>query len=560
MQYNIGHTEALCKTEWEALIKHMGIPDIPLHKGGPTPLYRQIAAAICEAIVRGELAAGERLPAIRALARLLQVSPVTAAQAYDLLLADGVIASHVGRGTFVQNRSASPLLASSSAGAASSPASALEDAQPATPDTTEPSLWATALSSQVRAPRWQAVHLAQDQLLRRAPDAQEPIYFSRAVPDPALFPLRRWRHSMRLAADRLSPDDRATMQYGPALGDRMLRAFVATALRRHGICAEPEEVLLTSGTMQSLDLIARTFLRPGETVFVEEVSYSAALDILEQRPIEWRSLPVDDRGLQVEALPEVAGAASGRPHLLYTCPTGQSPTGYSMSEARRRLLAEMADRYNLLVLADEAFCELYLDGQEPVPAVQSFAGTGRVISLVSFSKTIFPGVRMGCIVAAPPLVELLAQTKGLLDREASLPLARAVLQHISAPAYSRELDLARKEYRARRDQLLELLQGELAPLGCRWTVPAAGFSLLLSLPPGCEELVVVEEAAWHGVMVIPGRCFAAGPTARWRNTIRLTYGDLSPERLREGVQRLAHVVRFIQERRTGPAPDHCVLV
>jgi DNA-binding transcriptional MocR family regulator len=529
--------------------------DIALRKGGPTPLYRQVAAAIRDACARGELAPGERLPAIRTLADMLQVSQVTVAQAYELLRSEGVVAGHVGRGTFVQARAAPPPLAVPGPMSASPPVSA----PPLTTDAAGPSLSAPAISSQVRAPRWQAVYLTQEQIYRRAPTAQEPIYFSRGVPDSALFPLRRWRHSMRLAADRLTPDDPTAAQYGPALGDPQLREVIATGLRRHGIRAEPQEILLTSGTLQSLDLIARTFLHPGATVFVEEVSYMAALDIFEQRPIAWQPLPVDQQGLQVEALPAVAGvaaAASGRPRLLYTCPSGQSPTGYSMSQARRRLLAELADRYDLLVIADEAFNELYLDDPPPPPAVQGFANAGRVISLVSFSKTIFPGVRMGCIVAAQPLVELLAQTKALFDREASLPLTRAVAQHIAAPAYARELARARQEYRARRDLLLDLLQRELAPLGCRWTVPAAGFSLLMSLPPECEERAAVEEAAWQGVMVLPGSCFAPVPTPRWRNAVRLTYGDLSPDQQCEGVQRLARALRVVLEQHTGRIQDH----
>jgi DNA-binding transcriptional MocR family regulator len=524
--------------------------DISLQKGGSTPLYRQIAAAIRAACASGKLAPGERLPAIRTLADRLQVSQVTAAQAYELLRSEGVVAGHVGRGTFVQARTASPPLAV--------PGPMPVSAPPDTTDAARLGLPASAISSQVRAPRWQAVYLAQEQIFRRAPTAQEPIYFSRGVPDPALFPLRRWRHSMRLSADRLTPDDRAAAQYGPALGDPQLREAVATGLRRHGIRAEPEEILLTSGTLQSLDLVARTFLHPGATVFVEEVTYMAALDIFAQRPIAWQPLPVDQQGLQVEALAAVAGAAaaaSGQPRLLYAAPSGQSPTGYSMSQARRRLLAGLADHYNLLVIADEAFNELYFDEAAPLPAVQSFANAGRVISLVSFSKTIFPGVRMGYIVAARPLVELLAQTKALFDREASLPLARAVAQHIGAPAYLREIAHARAEYRARRAVLLDLLQRELAPLGCHWTVPAAGISLLVSLPPGCEEMAAVEEAAWHGVMVLPGSCFAPVPTPRWRNTVRLTYGDLSPEHLREGIQRLARALHVVLGQHPGRIQD-----
>jgi 2-aminoadipate transaminase len=135
-----------------------------------------------------------------------------------------------------------------------------------------------------------------------------------------------------------------------------------------------------------------------------------------------------------------------------------------------------------------------------------------------------------------------------------------VAQHIRAPAYARELGHARQVYRTRRDLLLELLQRELATLGCRWTVPAGGFSLLVSLPPGCGEMAVAEEAAWQGVMVLSGRCFAPIPTARWRCTIRLTYGDLPADQLRDGIQRLARATRLSAERRSGPMQDLGMLV
>jgi DNA-binding transcriptional MocR family regulator len=543
------------------------VPCIELKRESTIPLYRQIVAALTTAIADGTLRPDERLPPIRTLARQLGVGQITVAQAYNVLIAEGRIASHVGRGTFVREPSAEPRAAPPGprtvSSIASSPApipTALppDSAEAGTARRDEPGQRAGTLAAPITAlvaptapTRWQVIRLGLEQILRRAPHAEESIDFSSGVPDPALFPLRRWRQSMRLAADRITADDRTAVQYGPALGEPLLRAHLAATLHRYGIRADPDEILLTSGTQQSLDVVARTFLQPGDTAFVEELSYIAALEVLEQRQPAWQPLPVDAQGLQIEALPVVAAPALARPRLLYTIPTGHSPTGYSLSVARRQRLVELAERYNLLVVADEAFCELYLDGSGPLPAVQSFASSGRVMSLVSFSKTIFPGVRMGCIVAGRPLIERLAQTKAIIDREVALPLARAVLQHIRAPAYARELAHARTHYRTRRDQLLDLLQRELAALGCQWTTPAAGFSLLVTLPPGCEEMAVVAEAAWQGVLVLPGQCFAPLPTARWHNTIRLTYGDVSAEQLHEGVQRLARALRLVRERPTG---------
>lgn len=522
----------------------MNYEDIALQKGGPVPLYRQIAAAIRQAIAQGSLAPGERLPPIRTLAHMLSVSQVTTSQAYDQLIAEGAIASHVGRGSFVLNR------------VADSPATMPQAASPLSAPTLrlpndEPGHGLRMLPSSAATLRGRSVDFVMEEALRRVEGVAEPIHMSRAAPDPALFPVRRWSQSMRAAGRSFALEDPALLQYGSALGDETLRALLASMLRRHAIHVDANEILLTSGTQQSLDLIARAWLMPGDPVFVEEVSYIAALDILEQRQIVWQALPLDHDGMYIDAFPAMAAAAQARPRLLYTIPTGQSPSGVNLSVARRQALAEMASRYNLLIVADEAFHELYFDGDDPMPALQSYAEPGRVISLVTFNKTIFPGVRMGCIVAARPLIEQLAETKALIDRGASLPLARAVARHISAPDYARELQRYRQEYRQRRDHLLTLLERELAPLECRWTVPGAGFSLLVFLPPGIEEIALVNEAAAQGAIIMPGFCFAPARAESLGNTIRLSYGDLSPDQLEEGVSRLARALRTLRRHRAS---------
>ncbi len=523
----------------------MNFEDIALHKGDPIPLYRQIAAAIRDAIMQETLAPGERLPPIRTLALVLGVSQVTASQAYDLLLAEGAIGSHVGRGTFVLDRPAD--LAPTTA-RLTGPLIAPES-QPAEANSSN---WLNTLQSHVQAPHGQTAYFVVQEALRHSIGVTQPIYMSRAIPDPALFPIQRWHRSMRAAARSFAQEPANVVQYGSSLGDATLRERVARTLRRHAFEVDANEILLTSGTQQGLDLIARTLLTAGDTVFVEEASYMPALDILGQRQVIWQPLPLDQEGIRAEALPALAGSVQARPRLLYTNPTGQSPTGVNLSPARRRALAEMASRYNLLLVADEAFHELYLDGNDPPPALHSFAEPGRAISLVSFNKTIFPGVRMGCIVAAEPIIELLAETKALVDREVSVPLAHAVARHISSPEYARELRGFRMEYRARRDLLLGLLESELAPLGCRWRVPGAGFSLLLSLPPGIAEPAAVEEVARQGVIVMPGYCFAPTRTTWLGNTIRLSYGDLPPEQLEAGVQRIARALHNLRERHVTP--------
>ena len=314
-----------------------------------------------------------------------------------------------------------------------------------------------------------------------------------------------------------------------------------------------DHILLTSGTRQGLDLIARTSFEPGDSVFVEQYSYIAALDIFEQygvqvRPVPWRRGPA---GGGVRA---AARCAAPRPGWLYTIPTGQSPTGISLAVERRRRLGEVAHRYHVLIIEDDAFNELTYERELPAPAIGGFAPVGRVIYLKSFSKTTFPALRLGCLVAVPELLSVLAEQKGLVDRGASLVVARSVLTYLRSPAYERHLAQMRTVYRHRRDVLLAALDRELRALGCHWTRPRAGFSLLLTLPAAVHEMEVVEEAVAQGVLVAPGRFFTPTALGTRDHTLRLTFADKSPEQLEEATQRLALALQTLVERGQSAAP------
>ncbi len=314
-------------------------------------------------------------------------------------------------------------------------------------------------------------------------------------------------------------------------------------------------MLLTSGTQQGLDLVARTFFEPGDSVFVEEFSYIAALDIFEQYGVHLQPVPLDEDGLQVDEFERLLGAPQNRPRWLYTIPTGHSPTGVSMAVERRRRLVELAHAYNVLIIEDDAFNELFYERGMPAPAIWSFAPEGRVIYVKSFSKTTFPAVRLGCIVAAPEVLSSLAEKKGLVDRGTSLLVARSILTYISSPAYERNLERMRTVYRQRRDVLLAALERELGSSGCHWSRPLAGFSLLLTLPASLHDMEVVEEALALGVLVAPGRFFTPTAIGKYDNTLRLTFGDKSPEQLEEATQRLALALRTLLQRGQSVYPS-----
>ncbi|HLZ61990.1 MAG TPA: PLP-dependent aminotransferase family protein [Ktedonosporobacter sp.] len=525
---------------------------IHLQKEALTPLYQQIANQIKLAVEQGDLQPGEKLPPIRKLANTLGVSPITVTQAYETLAEQGVAGGQVGRGTFILppqkvshalSYPLTPQLSSSYIAEEIMPYASTEEPREG---------WTANLRPRGRTPRAALLQQLFQQVTRGKP-AHTLINFSSGNPDSSLFSLAHWQQIMAQAGVSLEQDSQrpaalTAFEYGSALGDYALRSFLTTYLPRFGLQITIDNLLLTSGTQQGLDLVARTFLAPGDSIFVEQFSYIAALDIFEQYGVHVQPVPQDEHGIQVEALERLLNAPQNRPRLLYTIPTGQSPTGTCMTVERRRRLAELATTYNLLLIEDDPFNELYYEQDTPPPAIWSFASDGRVIYLKSFSKTTFPAVRLGCIVAAPEVLAYLVEKKELVDRGTSLLVARAILAYISSPAYERNVEQIRDVYRQRRDVMLTALERELAPLGCHWSHPTGGFNLLLTLPAGLNEMEVVEEAVVHGALVAPGRFFTPAPTSERDHTLRLTFANKPPEQLEEAARRLALALHTLLQR------------
>ncbi|WP_376795724.1 PLP-dependent aminotransferase family protein [Thermogemmatispora sp.] len=522
-----------------------------LDKSTRTLLYQQLAEQIKGAIVRGELTEGMQLPPVRRLAADLGVSTTTVAQAYDLLASEGVIGGHVGRGTYILS---SPLTALARARAPFGGDPHAQGGSVAGAFQRQRQDWAASWLGGLALQTSRAGQLQwlTQRALERWGDPATMINLSSGYPDVSLFPIERWERSMARAGQLLAEEVRRAsglqvLQYGSTLGDEALRSYLCQYFTRFGFHPEPQEILLTSGNQQGLDLVARVLLTPGESVFIEEPAYLAALDIFEQQRIACQPIPIDEEGLRLDLLEQALEAPAVRPRLLCVVPTAHSPTGVTLSRERRQRLVELASRYNLLIVEDDYCSELFYSeaGCEPPPALRSFDREGRVIYLKSFNKLIFPTLRFGCIVAAPPILARLVEGQQAFARGASLPLARALLEHLSDSAFEEELCCCRQEYRRRRDVLLNLLEEELAGLDCRWTIPTAGFNLLLWLPPHLQEYEVIEKAADRGLLLAPGQLFRAESSQQQCPSVRLTFADKSPEQLREGIKRLSSTLRAL---------------
>lgn len=541
----------------------MKFDNIRLDKDVSQPLYRQLADQLKGAIRRGELHEGEKLPPIRAWKDALGVSPVTATQAYELLGEEGFASGQVGRGTYVKLPQASTPVTSLSGQMRESPprySAGSSQALSVGPLAELTTYLKVNRSNQVQ--RYLQVALARFQSSPYAP--AELIVMSSGSPAPELLTLRRWKAAMTKAGESLELDSEQDggrnhfLQYGSALGDSATREWLAGYLGRFGLRVQRDEVLLTTGSQQALDMVARVFSGPGEMILVESPTYFSALEIFEHRGVNWLPVPLDDGGLQIETLERLAERY--HPKLLYVIPTAQSPTGITLAPERRNRVLELARRYNFLIVEDDTCNEFFYAGEAAPPPLKSYDQDGRVIYVKSFSKLIFPMVRFGAIAAQGVLFERLAEAKATFDRSISLSLARTVLKFAGQPAFERELKQAGEIYRERRQALLEGLERELAGTGCTWSRAEGGFSLLLSLPRGmrAEELHV--EAAERGLAVLPGAIFYPVMADAPENTVRLTFGDNSSAQLREAARRLGAAVRALQSRRFAPSPSFIAAV
>jgi DNA-binding transcriptional MocR family regulator len=333
------------------------------------------------------------------------------------------------------------------------------------------------------------------------------------------------------------------LQYGSGQGDETLREQIAEGVELVGVRCHPDDVVVTVGSQQALDLVTRVFCDPGDVVIAESPSYVGALSTFASYQCEVEHVAMDDEGLAPEALRETLArlASEGRtPKFLYTVPSFHNPAGVSQGPQRRREILAIAQSAGLLVLEDDPYALLGFDGSIP-RALRADDAEG-VIYLGSFSKTFAPGLRVGYAVAPHGVREKL-----VLAAEASVLCPPAwsqltVSSYLATQPWFDQVKAFREVYRERRDALLESLAAML-PAGTTWTVPAGGFYSWVTLPEGMDATAMLPRAVTARVAYVPGTGFYAGPSRDLgRRCLRLSYCYPEPERIREGVRRLAGVV------------------
>ncbi|WP_457033031.1 aminotransferase-like domain-containing protein [Kitasatospora sp. P5_F3] len=360
----------------------------------------------------------------------------------------------------------------------------------------------------------------------------EVISFAGGLPAPELFDVA----GLRAAYDRAFTEvpDRA-LQYSTTEGDPELRTAIAERLTGRGLATAPDELLVTTGSQQGLTLLTAALLEPGDVVLVEDPGYLAALQCFAFAGARVVPVPTDDGGLIPEALAELV--ARERPKALYLVPTFQNPTGRTLDTARRRAVAELAERHGFWIIEDDPYGELRYDGAAEPWIAGLPAAADRTLLLGSFSKILAPGLRLGFLRAPADLRRACVIVKQSAD------LHTSTIDQAAAARYLRDADLdahigrIRAAYRERRDALLAGLPKAL-PAGSSWNHPAGGMFLWVALPDGHDATALLATAVRHDVAYVPGAPFyATTPDPR---TLRMSFTTHNPEEIGEGLRRLAN--------------------
>ena len=368
------------------------------------------------------------------------------------------------------------------------------------------------------------------------------IYFGNGAPNRKTIPYERLQEASKIAWAEASD----ALDYGELAGYKPLRELICERMTAQGIVAKPDDVMITNGSQQGIDIICRLFTEPGDTVIVESPTYLGALQAINPFEVNYLPIPIDDEGLNVDALGDALANLPTPPKLIYTIPTFQNPTGITMSLRRREALLEVARRHAILVLEDDPYGELFFDETPPEPPLRAL--DPEVIYLGTFSKTVAPGLRVGWMTAPKEIISLSLAAREASDIHGDRILTRTVY-HAAKDFLDDHLIGARAFYRRRRDLMLDAL-AEYMPPGVTWVEPRGGFFVWVTLPDGLAADDKLTLAADGGVVYLPGSWFY--PNQEERSSFRLSYSGLTEDEIIEGIRRLGVATsEFMNNQRAG---------
>jgi 2-aminoadipate transaminase len=364
------------------------------------------------------------------------------------------------------------------------------------------------------------------------------VSFAPGYPAPEGFP---WSDLQEIAAELLTGSDPNVLQYGPTRGHAPLVATLVGILVQRDIAATPDNVLVTSGSQQGIDLIGRVLVSPGDVVLVELPTFTGAIAAFQNARARLVGVKQDAGGLSVDDLDDVWRRESGagrRVKLVYVIPNFQNPTGRLLTLERRRRLLEWAARRDVLIVEDDPYGSLYFEdlaSAVDTRPIKADDRDGRVLYLSSFSKTLAPGFRVGWMVAPAPLIERFDTAKQSTDLTSGILDQRMVHEAVRRGVIDRIAPTLRSLYRAKRDAMERALRERLATR-LRWDTPKGGFFVWATLPAGEQDEALLGRALDHGVIFVVGSAFFVDGTGH--DTIRLSFSAPPVTQLAEGVARL----------------------
>ncbi|HWW51793.1 MAG TPA: PLP-dependent aminotransferase family protein [Verrucomicrobiae bacterium] len=491
---------------------------LPLHLQTEShiPLYVQLRDQLRALVHSGELRFGDRIPASRELAGQLGVHRTTIANAYAELESEGLIEGHVGRGTFIcggRVKQFSPPPRSNGDGGAM---------------------------------RWEALFADErgEEGLSRMMPVVPPgaIGFTSARPSDELFPVEEFRRCCNAV---LRAEGRRILQLGSTDGYEPLKRVVLSMLRDEGLNVSSEQLLITDGCQQAIDLVCKAFLRPGDAVALENPAYPGAIAIFSGARVRTLAVAVEtDRartghvGLDIDALETVL--MQNRVKFIFVTPDFHNPTGTALPVAERRRLLEIAARYQVAVIEDGIYTRIRLRGSA-APSLKALDRSGNVIRIDSFSKIAFPGLRVGWCIAPESVIERLRLVKQSADLHTD-QLAQATLaEFIRRGCLARHVAKTMKVYRSRLAAMEEALEKHM-PEQTTWTRPEGGMSIWVSLPPGFDAAEFLIHCREHGVLFVPGRYFYLQHPQP--NTLRLGFASEDEKRIARGVETLGGLLKL----------------
>lgn len=494
------------------------IPFLMLDEKSAAPLYRQIYEGVRRAILSGRLASGTRLPASRVLAKQLSVSRLTVVNAFEQLLAEGYLEGKTGAGTFVASKIPDDLLQISEAGKENNEAEFQKE--------------------KVKISKFAARLSETNTRVSRFQNSSESAPFKNGLTAVSEFPFDVWEK----IAVRVYRQSRYKISgYGEAAGYRPLREAVAAHLASsRGVHCSVEQIFIVNGAQQALDLIARVLLETGEKVWIEDPCYQEALGVFSAVGAQIFPTAVDAEGFNLAQAARQNGAAK----LVYITPSHQYPTGVTMSLARRLQLLEWARKTRAWIIEDDYNSEFRYAGR-PLASLQNLDRSERVIYVGTFSKTIFPALRLGCMVVPRSLIEIFRAARALADCHSPIFEQAILADFIAEGHFARHLRRMRALYEKRQNVLVEEAEKQLGGL-LKVSKAQSGMHLIGWLAEGFDEIEIAEKAFENGLHLSPLSSYCI--EKKLPAGLILGYTGFDEKQIKQGVGKLKEVLESFESR------------